>query len=225
MKTIKKTPRASAIPLYTIGEEIVNSILHGIGVLGATVGLILLCLRTTGIWGGQRAANIDIVAVLVFTATMIFMFLISTLYHAVQHQGAKRILRKLDHSAIYIFIAGTYTPFCLSGIGGAWGWSIFAVQWSLALLGITLNILDRDAFKKIKTAAYIVMGWVILVGLVPLIRSVSVPSLILLFIGGLAYTLGTIWYRKKDVRLTHAVWHFFVIIGAVCHWFSIWFLF
>jgi len=223
MNIAKKTPLAATLPLYTIGEEIANSILHGIGTLGAIAGLVLLTLKTSGVLGGQRADNIDIIAVVLFTATMIIMFLISTLYHAIQHQEAKRILRKIDHSVIFIFIAGSYTPFCLIALRGAWGWSIFAVEWALALLGIFLNIIDNKALKKVEVTAYILMGWAIVVGFVPLIRSVPVQSLILLLAGGIAYSLGTFWYRKKTVWLSHAIWHSFVLIGAVCHWFSIWY--
>ena len=207
---------------YTIKEEIVNSALHGVGVLGAIAGLVLLSLKAAGVFGGQRLSGLDIFAILVFAVTMIGMFLASTLYHAVQHQGAKRIFQKLDHCVIFIFIAGTYTPFCISGIGGAWGWSIFGVEWGLALLGITLNILGNKTLKKIEVGVYIMMGWVIIVGFVPLVRSVPVESIILLAAGGIAYTMGTIWYRKKHVRHSHAIWHTFVIIGTMCHWFSIW---
>ena len=224
MSRIKRSSIAVVFPFYTIGEEIANSILHGIGVLLATAGLVLLSLKTGGILGGQRAGNLDIVAAILFAATMIGMYLISTLYHAIQHQGVKRIMRKLDHSVIFVFIAGTYSPICLTGLGGAWGWTLFAVEWSLALLGITLNILDYKALKKIEVAAYIMMGWAIVVGFVPLVRSVPIQSVVLLIAGGLAYTLGTVWYRMKNVRLTHVVWHAFVLIGTVCHWFSVWFL-
>ena len=224
MSKTKKSSMAATLPIYTIGEEIANSILHGIGTLGAIAGLVLLGLKTRGLLGGQRQTRLDIIAVFLFTATMIAMFLISTLYHAIQHQGAKRILRRLDHSVIFVFIAGTYTPLCLSGLRGAWGWSLFAVEWSLAFIGIFLNILNSKALKKFEIAAYIMMGWAIVVGCVPLIRSIPMNSVILIIAGGVAYTLGIIWYRMKSVKLTHAVWHVFVIIGTVCHWFSIWYM-
>ena len=222
---MRKTSHAAvSFPFYTIGEEIAHSVLHGIGALAATAGLVLLSLKTLGILGGRRAGNLDIAAAVLFAATMIGMFLISTLYHAIQRQGAKRILRRLDHSVIFVFIAGTYTPLCLSGLGGAWGWSLFGVEWFLALVGITLNIIGLKALKKIEVAAYIMMGWVIVVGFVPLVRSVPIISIILLLAGGVAYTSGTLWYRRKDLRHTHVVWHVFVLIGTVCHWFSVWFL-
>jgi len=221
---IKRPSTAARLPLYTIGEEIANSILHGIGTLGAVAGLVLLSLKAMGFLGVERTSNLDILAVILFAVTMIGMFLTSTLYHAIQHDGAKRILRKLDHSLVFIFIAGTYTPLCLSGLRGAWGWSFFGVEWALAFLGIFLNILDYRAIRKIELAAYIMMGWVIIVGCVPLVRSVPSESIILLIAGGIAYTIGTIWYRRKNVRFTHAVWHIFVLIGTVCHWFAIWYL-
>jgi hemolysin III len=126
---------------YTIGEEIANSVLHGIGALAAIAGLVLLNLKNSGVLGGYRANDIDIVAAIIFTATMFGMFLISTLYHAIQRQSVKQIFRKLDHSVIFIFIAGTYTPICLSGLRGAWGWSLFFFFLGLALTGVILNIL------------------------------------------------------------------------------------
>ena len=224
MSRIKRSSIAAVFPFYTIGEEIAHSILHGIGVLLAIAGLVLLALKTGGLLDGQKAGSLDIAATILFAATMIGMYLISTLYHAIQHLGAKRILRRLDHSVIFIFIAGTYSPICLIGLGGAWGWSLFAVEWSLALLGITLNILDNKALKKIEVTAYIMMGWAIVVGFVPLIKSVPIQTIVLLVAGGAAYTIGTVWYRRKDVRLTHVVWHAFVLIGTICHWFSVWFL-
>jgi hemolysin III len=229
MSKNKKSFRAVALPFYSIGEEIVSSILHGIGAMGAAAGLVLLSLKTRGILGGQRASDLDIFAALLFTAAMIIMFLISTIYHAVQRQNIKRILRRLDHSIIFIFIAATYTPICLSGLGGTWGWSLFAVEWVLALIGITLNILDKisniKVLKKFEVAAYILMGWVIIVGFIPLFRSIPSQSIILIFTGGTLYSLGTIWYRMKKIKHTHAVWHIFVIMGTICHWFSIWYLY
>jgi hemolysin III len=222
---ISKRPSISAVlPFYTIGEEIANAVLHGLGALLATAGLVLLTLKTNGLFGGLKTARIDVIAALLFTVTMIAMFLISTVYHAVQHQNAKRILRRLDHSVIFVFIAGTYTPLCLSGLGGAWGWSLFAVEWSLALIGITINILDNKALKKFEIAAYIAMGWAIVVGCVPLVRTVPVISIVFLLAGGVAYTTGTLCYRRKDIRLTHVIWHVFVLAGTVCHWFAIWHL-
>ena len=194
------------MPFYTIGEEIANSVLHGIGALAAITGLVFLNLKNTGFLDGNRAANTDIVSTVLFAATMIGMFLISTLYHAIQNQSVKRLFRKLDHSVIFIFIAGTYTPICLSGLRGAWGWSLFAVEWALALTGIILNILDSKTIKKIEITVYIMMGWAIIIGFVPLIHRVPVISVILLLSGGAAYTLGAVFYKKKSIKHTHVIW-------------------
>jgi hemolysin III len=224
VKLITKKPISAVMPFYTIGDEIANSILHGIGALAAIAGLVLLNLKNSGVLNGHRAADMDIVSAILFAATMIGMFLISTLYHAIQLQSVKLIFRKLDHSVIFIFIAGTYTPICLSGLRGAWGWSLFSVEWALALTGIILNILNSKTLKKIEITVYIMMGWAIIIGFVPLIHRVPVISVIMLMAGGAAYTLGAVIYKKKSIKHTHVIWHTFVIIGAVCHWFSIWYL-
>ncbi|MCL2759858.1 MAG: hemolysin III family protein, partial [Treponema sp.] len=222
MNKINNSSDVDVCPVYSTGEEITNSIIHGIGALLAVAGFLLLCLNITGVVGGQKEASVDIIAALVFVSAMFGMFLFSTLYHSIQHKGAKNILRRLDHSMIYILIAGTYTPFCLIALRGAWGWSILGVEWGLAIAGITLNFINMNALKKLKTAAYILMGWVILVGVIPLVRSVQIKTFIFLLIGGVVYTLGTIWYRKKNMKFSHAIWHSFVLIGAVCHWFAVW---
>ena len=224
MNTRKRPVIAASLPSYTMGEEIANSILHGIGTLLAIIGLVLLSLNTGGFLSRPRAETLDIIGVIIFASTMIGMYLMSTLYHAIQHRSAKGLLRKLDHSVIFVFIAGTYTPLCLSGLGGAWGWSLFGFQWALASLGVIFSILDSRAFKKVKMAVYLMMGWAIIVGFVPLIRSVPVHSIALLFAGGAAYTLGILWYRNKSLRFNHFIWHVFVLIGTICHWFSIWYL-
>ena len=219
-----KSANTAILPFYSIGEEIANSIIHGIGTFGAIGGLVLLTLKTRGLLSAPRGSSVDITAVILFTAAMIAMFLASTLYHAIQHRGAKQILRILDHSMIYLFIAGTYTPFCLSALKGAWGWSLFAFEWSMAVLGITLYSVGNRAIRKIEVAVYILMGWAIVVSFIPLLRSIPMISIVLLLGGGVSYTMGTIWYRKKHIRGTHIVWHSFVLLGTVCHWFSIWFL-
>ena len=222
----KKSSAAVVFPVYSVKEEILNSMLHGFGVLAAIAGLVLLSLKAGGTIGGHRADSLEIVAAVIFTATMIGMFLASTLYHGIQNIKAKNILRKIDHSVIFIFIAGTYTPFCLVGLeGGGWGWSIFGIQWFLAITGITLNVINYTAFRKVSMVVYIMMGWVIAVGFVPLFRLVEIQSIIPLVIGGILYTAGTFWYRKKDVKHSHAVWHSFVLLGALCHWYAIWRMF
>jgi hemolysin III len=152
------------------------------------------------------------------------MFLASTLYHAIQHEGAKRVFRILDHSAIYLLIAGTYTPLCLISLRGPWGWSLFGIEWGLAITGIVLYGINYKLLKKAEVAVYLLMGWVLVVGGPRLFRSLPLMSLILLITGGVAYTLGTLWYRKPYRRGAHVTWHVFVLAGAVCHWWAVWFM-
>jgi hemolysin III len=211
--------------VQTAGEEIANSILHGIGVLLGITALVFFIRRPVHEPAASVSGGAALAVCVVFAAAMILMFLASTLYHALRHPGAKRLFRILDHQAIYLFIAGTYTPFCLLGLKGGWGWSLFGVEWGLAAAGITLYALNCRFVKKAELAIFILMGWAIVAGFYPLIRSLSPASLALLFAGGLAYTAGTFWYRAgKRVRGTHVVWHIFVLAGAVCHFWSVWFL-
>jgi hemolysin III len=230
MNTPQRSKRIAVpipLPFQTPGEEIANSILHGIGSLLAVAGLVLLVLRGIGQLGGGGGGALPVASFIIFTAAMITMFLASTLYHAIQHEGAKRVFRILDHSAIYLLIAGTYTPFCLvglRGVWGVWGWTLFGIEWALALTGITLYAVNCKILKKIELGVYLAMGWAIVISIFPLFRSIPLVSLILLGAGGAAYTLGTLWYRKPQRRGTHVTWHVFVLIGAVLHWWAIWFL-
>ncbi len=220
----KVSPRLTPLPFQTPGEEIANSIIHGIGTLLAIAGLVLLTFRANGLLGGRGGGAIAITSYVIFTATMICMFLASTLYHAIQHETAKQVFRVLDHSAIYLLIAGTYTPFCLTGLKGTFGWTLFGIEWGLAILGIILYSVNYKPLKKVEIFVYILMGWAIVVGWVPLYRAIPRLSLILLLAGGVSYTLGTIWYRMKNRRGTHVTWHVFVLLGAACHWWAIWFM-
>jgi hemolysin III len=218
----KSNSKILKLPFQTVGEEIANSILHGIGVLFATAGLIFLVLRSQGFPGGGGSRAIT--AYVIFTGAMICMFLASTLYHAIRPVGVKRVLRILDHSAIYLFIAGTYTPLCLLALKGAWGWTILSVEWALAIAGITLYATNCRFLKKVELAVYLLMGWVIVISAIPLIKALPPISFILLIGGGICYSLGTIWYRKHNVRGAHVAWHVFVLAGAICHYLSIWWL-
>ena len=218
IQSFSKPPEAGgsrAAPLQTPGEEIANAILHGLGVVFAITGLVFMT---------QRAGGASGAAYVIFAATLIAMFLSSTLYHAIQHRGAKRVLRIVDHAAIYLLIAGTYTPFCMLSLRGPWGWTLLTLEWTLALIGISLYAANRTFFKKAEFWVYMAMGWAILPGGFLLARSLPRVSILLLFIGGIVYTLGTLWYRKPHIRGAHAAWHAFVLAGAACHWSSIWFI-
>jgi hemolysin III len=217
-------PAVFGLPFQTLGEETANAILHGLGALLSVAGLVLLLLRGMGCLGVAAAGAKTVTAYIIFTAAMFCMFLASALYHAIQHVGAKRVFRILDHAAIYLFIAGSYTPFCLVGLKGAWGWAIFGAEWALAAAGISLHAANNRLLKKFELMVYILMGWAIIIAMVPLIRSVSRLSIILLAAGGMAYTLGALFYRKHETRGAHVTWHVFVLAGAICHWLSVWWI-
>jgi hemolysin III len=225
---VEKTRKIpSPLPFQTPGEEIANAVIHGLGAALAIAGMVLLILRAGGRLGGAEAdaaRGLRIAACAIYAASMILMFLASTLYHALQHDGAKRVFRILDHGAIYLLIAGTYTPFSLLCLRGAMGWVYVGLEWGLAAVGISLYAAGFKFIKKIELAIYILMGWSIVVGIPRLARSASLPAVIFLIAGGLAYTLGTLWYSRHSRRLSHVIWHGFVLAGAVLHWFSVWLL-
>ncbi|MDR1900054.1 MAG: hemolysin III family protein [Treponema sp.] len=212
------------LPFQTIGEEIGNSVLHGLGALLAVAGLVLLTLRANGHLGGRGGGALAVTTLVIFTASMLILFLASTLYHGIQHRGAKRVFRILDHSAIYVLIAGTYTPFSLLGFRGAMGWTYFGAEWALAAAGISLYAAGVRFIKRAELAVYVIMGWAIVGGGFWLARVIPRRSLILLIAGGAAYTLGIFWYRRKNRPMTHVIWHVFVLAGAALHWWSVWFL-
>ncbi len=209
------------LPFQTPGEEIANAVIHGLGALAAVAALVILVLRATGRLGGSGGGALAITSFTIYTGSMIVMFTASTIYHALTHEGAKRVFQVLDHAAIYLLIAGTYTPFCLVALRGAWGWTLFGIEWGLAIVGIVLYAVGLKQLKKVEVAVYILMGWAIVVGWSPLFRSISSFSLFWLIAGGLAYTAGTVFYGQKVRRGTHVVWHLFVLAGAVFHWFAV----
>jgi len=221
----------------TIGEEIANSALHFIGALLGILGLIFLV----------KNAKSSLPVYVVFASTMILMFSASSAYHLIIPKRAKHFFRIIDHQAIYIFIAGTYTPFCLLALKGTLGWALFSFEWVLALTGVILSAIKFRFIKKIEMLIFILMGWAIIGGSIPLVRSLPLQSVVLLFVGGVAYTAGTFWYRagkqkpdgennnnpaqdtgqrppKSRLFCGHVIWHLFVLAGAACHWFSVWFM-
>lgn len=210
------------LPFQTPGEEIANSILHGVGALLSVSALVLLVLRGNGLFGGRGPDPWAIVSYAVYGASLIILFAASTIYHALSEERGKRVFQVFDHGAIYLLIAGTYTPFCLVPLRGPWGWTLFGIEWGLALTGIVLYAIGIKSLKKVEVAVYILMGWAIVVGWLPLTRALSSWAIGWLLAGGVLYTLGTIWYRQKIRRGTHVTWHAFVLAGAVAHFWSIW---
>jgi hemolysin III len=201
---------------YTMGEEIANSVIHGVGVVLSIAGLGVLTA-----FASLRGDAWHIVGCSIFGAALILLYTTSTLYHSIPLPRVKAVLRALDHSAIFILIAGTYTPFLLVNLRGPWGWSLFGVIWGLALIGIVLRIVRGRRSTLVSVALYIGMGWAVVVAAKPMLNSVAPGGLWLLLLGGLAYTLGVVFYVWKRLPYHHAIWHVFVLAGSILHFFAI----
>jgi hemolysin III len=199
------------------GEEIANSISHGIGLIAALVGTPFLVMHAVR-HGDAR----NIVGVSVFAATMVLLYLGSTLYHALPPGRAKRVFRIIEHSAIYLLIAGTYTPFTLGVLHGPWGWLLLVVIWCLALAGVMLKVFDKLSHPVLSTGLYLLMGWLIVIAADPMLDRVPLSGLLWLAAGGVAYTVGVAFFAT-DARLRygHFVWHLFVMAGTACHYFAV----
>ena len=206
------------VPKYTLGEEITNSITHGLGVLFGVTILVL-----TIIMAAHNHNAVGVVAASIYGVSMIVMFLMSCLYHAMSPRiGAKKVFRVIDHCDIYLFIAGSYTPFCISLIGGATGWTLFGIIWGCAILGVLLNSINLEKFKYISIALYLIMGWMVIISFNSLYNAIPTKGLMLLLTGGIIYTLGAILYGLgKKVRYMHSVFHLFVLAGCIIQSFSI----
>ena len=198
------------------GEEIANSVSHGVGLLAAVAATPVLVLSAVRHGGAARIAGASI-----FAAAMVLLYLASTLYHALPRNRAKRVFQVLDHAAIYIMIAGTYTPFTLGVLGGTWGWTLFGIVWGLALGGIVLTVVGGMRYPKLRTSLYLAMGWLILVAVKPLWLRMPSEGLFWLLAGGIAYTVGVVFYAAKRLRYGHFVWHLFVIAGTACHFIAV----
>ena len=203
-------------PRYTLGEEIASSVIHGLGAVLGIAGLGVLTAFAS-LYGNAW----HIVSCSIFGATLILLYTTSTLYHSIPLPRVKAVLRTLDHSAIFILIAGTYTPFLLVNLRGPWGWSLFALIWGLALIGILRRIVRGRDSGLFSVALYIGMGWAVVVAAKPLLNSVAPGGLWLLLLGGLAYTLGVVFYVWERLPYNHAIWHVFVLAGSVLHFFAI----
>lgn len=200
----------------SLGEEIANSVSHGVAFIAAVASVPFLMASA------RHLTSASFVGAIVFAATMVLLYLASTLYHSMPEGRTKRVFCKLDHGAIFLFIAGTYTPFTLGALNGAWGWSLFAVVWSLAAIGITLKVFDRLSHPWLSTVLYLAMGWLVVIAAVPLLERVPLQGVMWLVAGGLAYTVGVIFFvLDSRIRYSHAVWHGFVALGTACHFVAV----
>ncbi len=193
-------------------EEFANALTHGVGVLAGLFGgtfLIVLAALGGDAW--------QIVGVSVFGVTLVTLYGASTLYHAARAEHVKSRLKVLDHCAIYLLIAGSYTPFLLNDLRGPWGWSLFGVIWGLAIAGIVFKMFFTGRFQLFSTLVYILMGWLVLIAAVPMLHHMAPATLAWLLAGGIAYTAGTPFYHAARIRYGHAIWHLFVLTGSLCH--------
>jgi len=203
---------------YSHGHELANSITHGVGVVLSVAGLAVLVSLAA-----LRGDVWCVVSCSIYGASLVALFTASTLYHSFSSPRAKRILRIVDHSSIYLLIAGSYTPFLLVSIRGPWGWSLFGCLWGMALAGVVLKLFFTGRFRYVSTGIYLAMGWMIVLAIRPLIREVPRGGIVLLLIGGLLYTGGAVIYAFRRIPYYHAIWHLFVLAAAVTQFFAVMF--
>lgn len=200
----------------TLGEEIANTISHGVGLalaIAATPILIVTAVRAGSAW--------NMVGVSVFASAMICLYFASTLYHALRHDKAKRVFRVLDHGAIFLLIAGTYTPFTLGVMRGPWGWTMLGLIWAMAAVGLTMKAVAGTRYRWLSMVLYLSMGWLVLIAARPTLLRVPLPGILWLLAGGVAYTAGVAFFSAHRVRYSHFVWHLFVVAGTTCHFFAV----
>ena len=198
------------------GEEIANAITHGIGALLATAALVILVVLAA-----IHGTAWHIVSFTIFGSTLVLLYFASTLYHSLTHVKAKNLFHKFDHISIYLLIAGTYTPFCLTALRGWMGFTMLTVVWACAILGAVMKAISVGSRVKLSTILYVVMGWVILIAIKPLYHAMPFNGFVLLIAGGISYTLGTIFFIRDQVKYNHSLWHLFVLGGSVLHFFSV----
>lgn len=201
---------------YSFAEELANSISHGVGMLLAVAGLVVLIVLASVLGSAWH-----IVSCSIYGSTLVLLYLASTLYHSIQHPGAKAVLKNLDHSGIFLLIAGTYTPFALVNLRGPWGWALLGVIWGLAVVGIILQTTVFRRSSVVSLVLYLAMGWAAVVAIKPLLATVATGGLVLLFVGGLAYTFGITFYSWRRLTYHHFIWHLFVLAGSITHFFAI----
>jgi hemolysin III len=201
---------------YFRGEEIANGLTHGAGAVLSVFGLVYLLLRASqdgNIW--------HVISFAIYGISLFLLYLASTLYHSIPVLEWKRVLKKLDHSAIFLLIAGTYTPFLLNNLRGPWGWSLFGVIWGLTIVGLVIKLGFIDRLEKLSLVLYVGMGWLAVVAAREMLSKVGTASLVLLLIGGLCYTVGVVFYLWRKLPYNHAIWHLFVLGGSITHYFSV----
>ncbi len=201
----------------SLKEELINSITHGLGAVLGVAGTVVAI-----VWAALYGDGYSVVAASVYGAMLIILYTMSTLYHAFTNETAKKVFRVFDHCSIFLLIAGTYTPFVLGPLRGAFGWTIFGIIWGMTVLGVVFNAISIEKFKVFSMICYIVMGWLIIIAFKPMMDVIGfIPGMLLLLLGGVAYTVGIIFYAMKNVPFMHGIWHLFVLLGSVLQYFAI----
>ena len=198
------------------GEELANTVSHGVGFVGALAAIPILVVTAA-----RNSGTGAVVGGAIFGTTIALLYLASALYHAFPPGPGKALLQKLDHAAIYLLIAGTYTPFTLGALGGVWGWSLFGVVWGIALVGVLAKFVAGPRYPRLSSALYLAMGWMVLIAGRPLVQNVPTWGIVLMVLGGLAYTLGVVFYLAQNLRYSHFIWHLFVLTGTTLHFFAV----
>lgn len=201
---------------YSVAEEITHAITHGIGALLSIGGLAVL-IAYAALYGNA----LHVTSVGIYGATLVLLYTASTIYHSIPHPRAKPWLQQLDHSAIYLLIAGTYTPFTLVSLNGPWGWTLFSLVWLMAITGVIIKMARIPHSERFSLSLYLVMGWLVLIAIKPMIENVETGGLVLLLLGGLSYSFGAIFYAWDRLAFNHAIWHLFVLAGSMFHFFAI----
>lgn len=197
-------------------EELANAVTHGVGTLLGGAGLVLLVVRAA-----QLGDAWQVTSTAIFGSTLVLLYGASTLYHSLRTEPLRALMQRVDHAAIFLLIAGTYTPFVLVTLRGPWGWSLFGVVWGMAVVGVVLKFWYAGRFRVVSTVVYLVMGWLVVVALKPLLATLPSGGMAWLVAGGLAYSFGTIFYLWRSLRYHHAMWHGFVLVGSACHWVAV----
>jgi hemolysin III len=206
----------TVIARYTRGEEIANSLTHACGIVLSIAGLAALIGAAT-----LRGGLTEILSCAIYGATLVVLYTTSTLYHSIPFAAPKRVLRIFDHLAIFLLIAGTYTPFVLIALRGTWGWTLFGIVWTLAAIGVAVELSQLRRFRRVMIGLYIAMGWIGIIAIKPLVAALPAAALWLLFGGGVSYTFGVIFYRWHSLRYHHAVWHLFVLGGSALQYVAV----
>ena len=200
----------------TLGEEIFNSITHGIGTLLSIAALVILI-----VFAAIKGNAWHVVSFSIFGSTVVLLYLSSTLYHSFTKEKIKNLFARFDHAAIFLLIAGTYTPYVLTTIRGPLGWTMFGIIWGLAITGVVIRSIYLTRFRKLMVGIYLMMGWMFLMAIVPIVKNLPGASIAFLFIGGACYTIGVIFYAWRKIPYGHGIWHLFVLAGSIMHFFSV----